>query len=445
MTKTVGMVSLGCDKNRVDAEEILATFKQAGYRIVGRAEDADVLIVNTCAFITPAIRESIDTVLELAAEKASRKNVKLMVLGCFTERFARETAADLPEVDAFVGINCYHRIAEITDAVRAGTAEKIYIEKTFTPYKRERVLTTPAHYAYLKIADGCDNFCTYCTIPYIRGRYRSYPIEELVAEAERLKAEGVKELILVAQDTTRYGKDLYGEYSLKRLLAELLKIGFWKIRIMYAYPELVDDGLIEMIAREKGIAKYIDIPLQHVSDGVLKRMNRHTDGDEVRRLISRIEAVGADIAIRSTFIVGFPGESEKDFTELEEFIKEGRITYAGFFAYSREAGTPAYKMTPRVLYKERKRREKTLSRAQCAVVEAAHAKYLGKEVEVVYEGIDYAKNKFYGRTERNAPEIDTKVYFTSDFPLDVGEIYKVKITKTGFNLFGETVAEADNG
>lgn len=442
---TVGVVSLGCDKNRVDTENVLASLEAAGYRIVQNAGEADVLMVNTCAFITPAVRESIDTVLELAAEKAGRENVKLMVLGCFTERFAEETASELPEVDAFVGINCYHRIAEITDAVRAGTAEKIYIEKTFTPYKRERVLTTPAHYAYLKIADGCDNFCTYCTIPYIRGRYRSYPIEELVAEAVRLKAEGVKELILVAQDTTRYGKDLYGEYALKRLLGELLKIGFWKIRIMYAYPELVDDGLIEMIAREKGIAKYIDIPLQHVNDVVLGRMNRHTDGKEVRALIKRIEASGADIAIRSTFIVGFPGESEEDFAELEGFVRDGRINYAGFFAYSREQGTPAYKMTPRVPYKVRKKRENALSRIQCAVVEARHAEYLGKEVEVVYEGIDYVKNKFYGRTERNAPEIDTKVYFTSDFPLDVGEIYKVKITKTGFNLFGETVAEAENG
>ncbi len=441
----VGMISLGCDKNRVDSENVLAALEEGGYRVVRDVSEADVLMVNTCAFITPAVRESIDTILELADEKKKRADVKLMVLGCFTERFAEETADELPEVDAFVGINCYHRIVEITDAVRSGVAEKIYIENKYIPYKRGRVLTTPAHYAYLKIADGCDNFCTYCTIPHIRGRYRSYPIEELTGEARRLEAEGVKELILVAQDTTRYGKDLYGEYSLKRLLGELLKIGFWKIRIMYAYPELVDDGLIDMIASEKGIAKYIDIPLQHVNDGVLKRMNRHTDGKEVRDLIDRIESRGADIAVRSTFIVGFPGETEENFAELEGFVKEGRIDYAGFFAYSREEGTPAYKMTPRVPYKERKKREGILSRIQCAVVEVKHSAYLGKTVEVIYEGIDYAKGKFYGRTERNAPEIDTKVYFTADFTPYVGEIYNVKITKTGFHLYGEALSEAENG
>ena len=435
--KKIGMVSLGCDKNRVDTEKVLYSLTESGYTITQNVAEADILVVNTCAFITTAIRESIDTILELAEQKKNR-DVKLVVMGCFAERFALEVKDELVEVDAFIGVNSYENIVEIFNNL---DERPIVLEKTPCKHIKGRVQTTPAHYAYLKIADGCDNFCTYCTIPYIRGRYRSYPIEDLIQEAKELAENGVKELILVAQDTTRYGKDLYGKYMLKELLKELVKIDFYKIRILYAYPELVDDELIELIASEDKIAKYIDIPLQHISNKVLKDMHRRNTKEEAYSLLTKLRERCPSIAIRSTFIVGFPGETDEDFSELKQLVSTGLIDYAGFFAYSREKGTLAYKMKDQVPYRVKKAREKELSRMQSAIIENRHLKYLGTNMEVIYEGIDYNKGKFYGRPEYNAPDIDTKIYFTSTFPLEVGNVYKVKITKAGFNPIGETVIE----
>lgn len=429
----IGIISLGCDKNRVDSENVIYTLTEAGYEWTQEASEADVLIVNTCAFIDSAKKESIDTILELATQK--KEGAKLLVLGCMAERYAEELAEALPEVDTFVGINAYHEIERIV----ATKAEKIVKYKKYVPYERGRVITTPGHYAYLKIADGCDNFCSYCAIPLIRGRYRSYPMEELIEEARDLEMQGVKELILVAQDTTRYGIDIYGKYALKDLLSELIKIDFEKIRIMYAYPELIDDELIKIISREDKLAKYIDVPMQHVNSEILKSMHRRTTGEEIRTLVERIRSIDADIAIRSSFIVGFPGETQEQFEELEEFIGAGNVDYAGFFTYSKEEGTLASKMKGQVLQKVKKERANRLSKLQCAVVINNHQKYLNQVVKVVYEGIDYNKNKFYGRIEQNAPDIDTKVFFTSSFPLDVGEYYDVKITKADFNIYGETV------
>ncbi len=429
------MVSLGCDKNRVDTENVLFALTERGYQLTQNVNEADILVVNTCAFITTAVRESIDTILELAKQKQNR-DVKLVVMGCFAERYTEEVKDELTEVDAFIGVNSYANIADIFDKL---DERPIVIEKTPCKYLKGRVQTTPAHYAYLKIADGCDNFCTYCSIPYIRGRYRSYPMEELIEEAKGLADNGVKELILVAQDTTRYGKDLYGEYRLKDLLKELVKIDFYKIRILYAYPELVDDELIDLIASEDKIAKYIDIPLQHISNKILKAMHRRNTKEEAYELLRKLKERCNDIAIRSTFIVGFPSETEEDFKQIEELVSTGLIDYAGFFAYSRENGTLAYKMKDQVPYKIKKAREKILSKMQSVVIEKRHNAYVGKTLSVIYEGIDYSKGKFYGRPEYNAPDIDTKVYFTSDFPLEVGEIYQVKITKGGFNPVGKTL------
>ena len=429
------MVSLGCDKNRVDTENVLYALTQSGYQLTQDVTDADILIVNTCAFITTAVRESIDTILELAEQKKDR-DVKLVVMGCFAERYALEVKDELPEVDAFIGVNSYKNVVEIFDKLED---RPIVLDKTPCGYLSGRVQTTPAHYAYLKIADGCDNFCTYCSIPYIRGRYRSYPMEDLINEAKELSDNGVKELILVAQDTTRYGKDLYGEYKLKDLLKGLVKLDFFKIRILYAYPELVDDELIEMIATEEKIAKYIDIPLQHISDSILKAMHRRNTKQEAYMLLKKLKERCPDIAIRSTFIVGFPGETEEDYKQIEELIATGLIDYAGFFAYSKEKGTLAYKMKDQIPYRTKKAREKTLSKMQSAIIENRHQKYIGKIMPVIYEGIDYNKGKFYGRPEYNAPDIDTKIYFTSDFPLEIGEVYDVKITKGGFNPIGETI------
>ena len=433
--KKIGMVSLGCDKNRVDTENVLFALTERGYQLTQNVNEADILVVNTCAFITTAVRESIDTILELAEQKQNR-DVKLVVMGCFAERYAEEVKDELTEVDAFIGVNSYANVADIFDRL---DERPIVIEKTPCKYLKGRVQTTPAHYAYLKIADGCDNFCTYCSIPYIRGRYRSYPMEELIEEAKGLAENGVKELILVAQDTTRYGKDLYGDYRLKDLLKELVKIDFYKIRILYAYPELVDDELIDLIASEDKIAKYIDIPLQHISNKILKAMHRRNTKEEAYELLRKLKGRCKDIAIRSTFIVGFPGETEEDFKQIEELVSTGLIDYAGFFAYSREKGTLAYKMKDQVPYKIKKAREKVLSKMQSEIIEKRHNTYVGKTLSVIYEGIDYNKGKFYGRPEYNAPDIDTKVYFTSDFPLEVGEIYQVKITKGGFNPIGKTL------
>ena len=429
----IGIISLGCDKNRVDSENVIYTLTETGHEWTQEISEADVLIVNTCAFIDSAKKESIDTILELATRK--KDGAKLLVLGCLAERYAEELVEALPEVDTFVGINAYHEIERLVST----NAEKVVKYKKYVPYERGRVITTPGHYAYLKIADGCDNFCSYCAIPLIRGRYRSYPMEELVEEARDLEMQGVKELILVAQDTTRYGIDIYGRYALKELLRELIKIDFEKIRIMYAYPELIDDELIRMISTEDKIAKYIDVPMQHASSEVLKLMHRRTTGEEIRALVARIRDIDPDIAIRSSFIVGFPGETEEQFEELEEFIGLGNVDYAGFFTYSKEEGTLASKMKGQILQKVKKEREKRLSKLQCAVVINNHQKYLNKVVKVIYEGIDYNKNKFYGRIEQNAPDIDTKVFFTSSFPLDIGEYYDVEITKADFNLYGKTI------
>lgn len=429
----IGIISLGCDKNRVDSENVIYTLTETGHEWTQEISEADVLIVNTCAFIDSAKKESIDTILELATRK--KDGAKLLVLGCLAERYAEELVEALPEVDTFVGINAYHEIERIV----LTNAEKVVKYKKYVPYERGRVITTPGHYAYLKIADGCDNFCSYCAIPLIRGRYRSYPMEELLEEARDLEMQGVKELILVAQDTTRYGIDIYGRYALKELLRELIKIDFEKIRIMYAYPELIDDELIRMISTEDKLAKYIDVPMQHASSEVLKLMHRRTTGEEIRALVARIRDIDPDIAIRSSFIVGFPGETEEQFEELEEFIGLGNVDYAGFFTYSKEEGTLASKMKGQILQKVKKEREKRLSKLQCAVVINNHQKYLNKVVKVIYEGIDYNKNKFYGRIEQNAPDIDTKVFFTSSFPLDIGEYYDVEITKADFNLYGKTI------
>ena len=433
--KKIGMVSLGCDKNRVDTENVLYALTERGYQITQNVNDADILVVNTCAFITTAVRESIDTILELAEQKKER-DVKLVVMGCFAERFALEVKDELKEVDAFIGVNSYQNVGDIFERL---DERPIVLEKAPCKYLKGRVQTTPAHYAYLKIADGCDNFCTYCSIPYIRGRYRSYPMEDLIEEAKGLADNGVKELIIVAQDTTRYGKDLYGEYRLTHLLKELVKLDFYKIRILYAYPELVDDELIELISKEDKIAKYIDIPLQHISNKVLKAMHRRNTKEEAYTLLSKLKEKCPDIAIRSTFIVGFPGETEEDFKQIEELISTGLIDYAGFFAYSREKGTLAYKMKNQVPYRVKKSREKALSKMQSAIIEKRHNGYVGKVIPVLYEGIDYNKGKFIGRPEYNAPDIDTKIHFTSDFPLEIGEVYNVKITKGGFYPIGETV------
>ncbi len=338
----------------------------------------------------------------------------------------------LPEVDCFVGMNDY---SDICGIIERGDKISVKGENAFT---EKRILSTPPHYAYLKIADGCDNHCTYCTIPSIRGKYRSRDIDGLLREAKFLDGLGVVELILVAQDVTAYGKDIYGEYKLTELLRRLLtECSFEKIRLLYCYPELVSDELITLISEESRIAKYIDVPLQHVSDVVLKRMGRRTNKAQIVALFEKLKAAG--IAIRTTFIVGFPGETEEQFKELENFVKEYRPEHTGVFAYSKENGTPAARMKDQIPYRIKLSRVNKIGAIAEKTAEERNASLVGKVLDVIYENIDYDNNRFIGRTEYDAPEIDSLVYFTGDF-CDVGKVYKVRITGyKGYDLIGEKV------
>jgi len=436
--KKVGMVSLGCDKNRVDAEKMLARLSEAGFCITNSADNAEIIIVNTCAFIESAKRETINTILEMAAYKQNGICEKLIVTGCLSERYKDVLKSEIPEADAVVPLKENAKIVEIVFALYG---------QTYSGEKRDlqnRVLTTLPHYAYLKIADGCDNCCTFCAIPKIRGRYRSACIESLVQETKKLVADyGVRELILVAQDVTKYGIDLYGKSKLTDLVEELSKTDIEWIRLMYCYPESVSGELIDLIAGSPKVCKYIDIPLQHASNAVLRKMNRRFSFEDTNKLLKNIKSKNNEIAIRSTFLIGFPGETEEDFIQLKEFLKAGLIDHAGFFAFSAEEGTAAYNMKPTVKKSIVNERIKQLANVQRQVVITNNNRKIGKTVKVIYEGIDYKKQMFFGRTEQNAPDIDTVVYFTAKQPLDIGKFYDVKICAVdGYDLKGEVSNES---
>jgi ribosomal protein S12 methylthiotransferase len=420
----LGVVSLGCDKNTVDTEKLLGLLTTHGIEISSDPAEADYIIVNTCAFIESAKRESIDAIMEMARYK-NGKCKKLIVAGCMANRYYNELKSDLTEADIII------RTSEYNDL-------PLLLELEKTGFQRERVISTPYHYAYLKISEGCNNRCTYCAIPGIRGPYVSRSIQDLYNEADRLIGEyGTKELILVAQDVTRYGIDLYNKYALLELLDKLETIDVKWIRLMYCYPELVSDELIKRVAAGGKIVRYFDIPLQHISDSVLKRMNRRNSGIEARRLIEKIRSAG-DISIRSTFIAGFPGESEDDFAELLDFVKWAELDNCGFFEYSREEGTPAYSMKNQISKKIKKSRTEALYAAQTEVVMNKNERMYGKTIEVMYEGIDYDLQCFYGRTERSAPGIDSRVLFKGDMSPLPGEMIYVRIKGSNMlDLTGE--------
>ncbi len=427
----IGTISLGCDKNRVDTEKMLSRLVEKGHELVDLEEKADVIIINTCAFIESAKNESIDEILNAVAYK-KKNGTKVIVTGCLPQRYKNELSSSLPEVDLFLGTGDYDVLCDFLDGIEVNN-NKIFC--SVDKYYGKRVLTTPYHYAYLKIADGCDNHCTYCAIPSIRGKYRSEKIEDLVEEAKKLADDGVEELILVAQDVTRYGTDLYGKKSLIDLLNKLSELDFKWIRLMYLEPEMVDDELIDYIAGSKKVVKYMDIPFQHVDSRILKLMGRHTDEEYTKELIKKVKNKG--IAIRSSFIVGFPTEGEEEFNKLCDFIKEYKIDYAGFFGYSLEEGTPAEKLPDRVSEKTIRKRVAKLASVQEEVIKAQSRNYIGKTLDVIYENIDYDKQLFIGRTEFQAPDIDNQVLFNSDAPLNIGQIYKVEIEDVlGMDLFG---------
>lgn len=438
MRTKVGVVSLGCDKNRVDTEVMLANLQRGGYEIVSDPKNADVIIVNTCAFLESARKEAIETVLEMAGYK-SGKCKKVIVTGCLGQKFGKELYDELFEADAIVGTYEYDNICQIVESTLNGE-RKLYNNCNNGLTFGSRILTTAPHTAYLKIADGCDNFCTYCLIPYIRGRYRSVPKEQIVLHARELVAQGVKELILVAQDTTRYGMDLYGEAKLAELVEELSQIeGVHWIRLLYCYPELMSEKLIETIATNPKTVNYVDIPLQHVNDVLLKKMNRRSDGASIRTLFDKLAS--KQIEVRSTFICGFPFETEETVAELKRFLLQYKLRNVGFFAYSREEGTAAAKFDCQVAERTKQKYVKQLYKTQYAVVEQLNAADIGKIYECIidrYDGFDGKYHLYRGRTYFMTPEIDGCVSVASRKALNVGSFYNVLINGAQeYDLIGE--------
>lgn len=429
----IGTISLGCDKNRVDTEKMLARLTACGHRIVSDVELADVLIVNTCAFIDKAKEESIDEILWAIEQKKDGHVKHVIITGCLAQRYADDLKAEFPEVDAILGVGSYDGIVSAIERISAG--DKVLSTKCSDGFFEGRVLTTPYHYAYLKIAEGCNNHCTYCAIPSIRGKYRSESMEDLLSEAKTLSDDGVKELILVAQDVTRYGVDFDGKPHLIELVRRLEELDFEWIRLLYLEPEMVDDELISFIANEPKVVKYMDIPFQHVDSGVLKRMNRHTDEQTTHEIVKKVKAAG--ITLRTTFICGFPGESEDAHKKLHDFVKSAGIDYAGFFAYSREEGTAADRLDGHLDEDIKQARADELCALQNELIAARNKDMIGKRVRVIYDGIDYDRQMFQGRLSTQAPDIDNVVYFVSDGSVEIGNFYDVVIEDTdGVDLFG---------
>ena len=432
----IGAISLGCDKNRVDTEKMLARLVSGGHTLVGNEEDADVIIVNTCAFTDDAKSEAIDEILSAVGHKKHSKKKKIIVTGCLSQRYMETLEKEFPEVDAFLGIADYDNIVDTVEKVTKG--DKIFGGACGDEFYSGRVLTTPYHYAYLKIADGCNNHCTYCAIPSIRGKYRSEKMEDLLLEAKGLEKEGVKELILVAQDVTRYGVDFDGKSHLVELVDALSQMDFDLIRLLYLEPEAIDDSIIDMIVTNPKVAKYADVPLQHIDGDTLKRMGRRAGEDYTRALIKKMREKG--ITLRSSFICGFPGESEEAHEKLVEFIREGNIDYAGFFAYSREEGTPADRLTDHLDDEIKVARAERLRAIQTEVINNRNQQLIGKTVKVIYDEIDYDKQLFLGRAGFQTPDIDNVVYFTADKEVHIGEFYDVEITGVdGIDLVGKVL------
>lgn len=437
----VGMVSLGCPKNQVDAELMLAKLQASGHEICGEVYGCDAVIINTCGFIEDAKREAIDNILEMAGYKEDGEIKKIIVTGCLAERYREEILEEIPEIDAVVGLGNNGNIADILEETLSADAPVVAIgEKTALPLCGERLLTTPEYWAYLKVAEGCSNHCTYCAIPSIRGEQRSRPVEECVEEASALADSGVKELIVIAQDTTRYGEDLYGKPALADLLTELCKIEKLEwIRILYCYPDRLTEELMDVIAKEDKICKYIDLPLQHCNGEVLKRMNRHGDRETLTALVAKIREKIPDVCLRTTLITGFPGETEEQFEELAGFVKEIGFDHLGCFAYSPEEGTPAALLPDQVDDDIKVHRGELIMDSQYGIVLKHNQELIGKILKVIVDGYDPYSDVYEGRTYRDTPEIDCKISFVSDLSLTPGTF--VDVTVTDFNeydLIGET-------
>lgn len=441
----VGLISLGCAKNSVDAEVILGLLKQAGFSLTDSERDADILIVNTCGFISSAKEESINAILDAAQYKKTASCKALIVTGCLAQRYKDELLAEIPEIDGLIGTGEIPRIVSVVNQAIEGLKPAHVDVPTFIyDHDMPRVISTPRYSAYLKVAEGCNNRCTYCAIPEIRGNYRSRSIESVVAEAKRLGLEGVRELNLIAQDTTRYGLDLYGEYKLGTLLKEINEIDeiSW-LRILYAYPTHFTDELIEIMAKYDKICKYIDLPLQHADDKILREMNRRGTKYDILKLIEKLRKNIPDIALRTSFIVGFPGETSEDFENLVEFVQTVKFDKMGVFTYSPEEGTGAFEMHGQIPEELKEERRDRLMQIQQAISLEANKSKIGKIIKVLIEGkAEKEQELFVGRTEADAPEVDGIIY-VGGRELSPGDIVPVKVTHAyEYDLIGEVINES---
>lgn len=436
---SIYIISLGCPKNQVDCEIMVNKLISGGFTIADSIENSNAVLINTCAFIEDAKTEAIETILEVAEYKKAGIISAIIVTGCLTERYQDEVMKEMPEVDAAIGIGADKDIVKVCMKALSGVTTNFFPSKDLLPLNGERTLFTPPHWAYLKLSDGCSNRCSYCAIPGIRGRYRERDMESIIAEANELVSKGVKEIVLVAQDTTKYGMALYGEYRLAALLRELCKIEDLRwLRLFYCYPDKVTDELIDTIAKEDKVCSYIDIPLQHCSGEVLKNMNRSGDYKELKTLINKMKGRIPGISLRTTLMVGFPGETEEQFEELCKFVKEMQFDKMGCFKFSPEEDTPAFDMANQIDEDIKARREEVLMDIQYSVTEAANKARVGKEYMAVIDSFD--GSNYIGRSYLDAPEIDSGIIISSDEKLSVGDFIKVKITDyNGYDLIGEKV------
>jgi len=440
----IAVASLGCAKNLVDTENMLGLLLECGHELTIETAEADVIIVNTCGFIGDAKKESIDTILEMAEYKQCGSCKALLVTGCLAERYKEEILTSIEEVDAVVGTGDFDKVVSVLETVLAGERVALYGHADmYCMENLPRVTTTPSHTAYLKIAEGCDNHCTYCVIPKLRGKFRSRSIEDICAEANELAENGVRELILIAQDTTRYGSDLYGTYALDKLLQALCSIEKIRwIRLHYMYPEAITDALLQTIADHKKILPYFDIPVQHGSDTVLRRMGRRTDAAQMHVLFEKIRQYCPQAVLRTSVIVGFPGETQEEFEALLQFLEEVRFDRLGAFAYSKEEDTPAAKMGNQVHYKVKQARRRCVMELAQRISEEKNQGRLGQVLEVVCEGYDAENYMYYGRSYADSPNVDAFVYFAANRDVHIGEFVQVKILcAEEYDLIGEMESE----
>ncbi len=437
----VGMVSLGCSKNLVDSERMLYKLKSHGYQLVTEPGMADIAVVNTCGFIKSAKEEAIETILELGQLKAEGSLKKIVITGCLTERYKEEAAELFPEADAVIGIGNNKDIIDVLDHVLANERYINFAPKLDAEITGKRIISTLPFFTYLKVAEGCSNCCTYCSIPQIRGKFRSIPIEKALEEASFMAENGVTELVVIAQDTSRYGEDLYGESKLPQLLRELCRIdGLKRIRTLYCYPERITDELLETIASEEKLVKYLEIPIQHCDKDILSRMNRWGDPEKLEALFTHIREKIPGVILRTTLITGFPGETEEQFNELAEFAKKIRFDRLGCFPYSREEGTKSYNFPDQIDEEVSSHRADIIMEQQMLISAENNEKLLGSELIAVVEGFDRFGECWFGRTENDAPDIDGKVFFTSSRRLSIGEYVRIKITDTlDYDLIGEVI------